>query len=469
MKKTLVLLAVLSGCMLPTESTLPPLEIDECWKGGDESINEYLTDCWWTEFHDETLDALEERALSANPDLWIACERIQEARAIEGIAFSDRLPNVNASPSWNKEGLLFNPNQVTGKDIPNLGLTRVIQETYAFPLNLSYEFDFWGKYCYADKAAQERLISTEFGYLSVVNILTTEVARVYFNLRSLDEEIQYLKNVVGIRNVFVDINKKRVQGGMDPEVDLERARLELQLAEGDLLNAVRLRRLAENELAVLMGQQASTFCVAPGTLPDSLLNVCPGLPSELLLRRPDLNEQYRKIKAFFYDVGVANANFFPAITLTSALGTVSPLLSSWFTWQSRYWAFAFSAIQQIFDGGRLCNEKDLTLARFRKEKAFYQKMVYTAFKEVEDALSDIHYRREQYEVQQFASKHATLTAHLARQQFDGGLINYLQVADAEKTELDVKRKTIQMKGYAFAASVALIKALGGAPSNTVCE
>jgi len=462
-----LLLGMLSGCMLPSESTMPPLQIDECWKGDETHLNQVLTDEWWRQFNDPVLDQLMEEALQSNPDLWVACERIQEARAIEGIAFSDRLPHVNLTPSWNKEGLLFNPTQVTGKDIPNLPLTRVVQETYAFPFNLSYEFDFWGKYCYADKAAQERLIATEFGYLSVVNILTSEVARIYFVLRTQDEEISYLKDVVTIRHLAVDINKKRVAGGLDPEVDLERAKLEVKIAEGNLLNAMRIRQLAENELAVLLGQQASTFCVNPGHLPKALVNVAPDLPSELLLRRPDLNEQYRKIRAYFYDVGVANANFFPAISLTGALGTVSPLLSSWFTWQSRYWAFAFSAIQQIFDGGRLCNEKDLTLARFRKEKGIYQRMVYTAFREVEDALTDIHYRREQFEVQWQAAEHATLTAHLARQQFEGGLINYLQVADAEKTELDVKRRAIQLKGDAFEASVALIKALGG--SAVICN
>ncbi len=463
MKRWLTAVALLSGCMLPQESMLPPLQIDECWKGGDPTIDQYLTESWWTQFHDPYLNDLMEQALEQNPDLWIACERIQEARALEGVAFSSRLPKVNLTPSWNKEGLLFNPNQVTGNDIPNLGLTRVIQESYDFPFNLSYEFDFWGKYCYADKAAQERLISTEFGYLSVVNILTTEVARVYFSLRTLDEEIGYLKSVVDVRSVYVDINKKRVAGGLDPEVDLERAKLEVMIAEGELLNAVRQRRLSENELAVLMGQQASTFCIPPGKLPERLVNVLPELPSELLLRRPDLNEQYRKIRAFFYEVGVANANFFPSISFTSALGTISPLLSNWFTWESRYWAFAFSAIQQIFDGGRLCNEKVATLARFRREKAVYQKMVYTAFREVEDALSDIHYRREQFQVQEYASQHASTTAYLARQQFDGGLINYLQVADAERTELDVKKRAIQLKGNAFAASVALIKALGGTP------
>ena len=189
----------------------------------------------------------------------------------------------------------------------------------------------------------------------------------------LDEEIGYLRDVVALRTVFVDINKKRVHGGLDPEVDLERAKLEVMLAEGDLLNAMRLRTLTENELAVLMGEQASAFCVAPGHLPLHLVHVSPDMPSEFFLRRPDLNEQYQKIRAFFYEVGVANANFFPAITLTSAIGTVSPLLSNWFTWQSRYWAFAFGAIQQVFDGGRLCNEKDLALARFRKEKALYPK------------------------------------------------------------------------------------------------
>lgn len=297
--------------------------------------------------------------------------------------------------------------------------------------------------------------------------MTAEIATVYFTLRTIDEEINYLQKAVEVRNDYRAIAIERLQRGLDSEIDVTRANLDLALAESDLEDSKRLRGQMENALGMLLGYPACAFSLKPGLLPK--MNLCPsaGLPSTLVARRPDIQEKMHIALSALQGIGVAKAEFFPQFSITGALGFVSPSFDSLFTWQSRFWAFAVNACQVIFDGGRLCNNLELKKAEYLQTLLEYQKQIVLAFKEVEDALNEIQYRRSQLEMQERAVLYSEDTSILARCQYDSGLINYLLVADAEKTQLNTRRMFIRLNGSLYLATVQLIKALGGGFS--VCE
>ncbi|MGA8165570.1 MAG: efflux transporter outer membrane subunit [Waddliaceae bacterium] len=412
---------------------------------------------WWTLFNDPQLDALEMTALSQNKDLLAACDRILEARALAGIAFSDRLPDLFFTPSIRQEKILIDFSDFS----PSSGDRRVYQNLYAFPLDFSYEFDFWGKYLHANKAARARLLAAQWGYLNVYNALTSDVAILYFSLRTLDEEIGYLEKAHEVRALTVHLFRTRVEANLDPEIDLFRAKLELARAEQELEDTKRLRNEGENALAVLLGTFASSFSLERGQLSQENPRIPPDLPSELLLNRPDIREKTELVLAALEEVGVANAEFFPSFSLTSSLGLVSPQLSHWFTWKDRFWSLTLRSLQVLFSGGRLCNQQRAAQACYLQAVHDYQRQVEIAFQDVENALNEIQYRKKQYEAQKKAQAAAAETTHLAKEQFEAGIINYLQVADAEKMELDAEREAIRLKGTNLMAAIQLIKALGG--------
>lgn len=459
MKRPLLALLLLSGCgrQFSTDCDVTYPVPDE-WKTPYD-CNEIcpFENSWWTCFNDCYLNHLEEQAITFNRDLFIACERIQEAKALACIAFSNRLPHLYLSPSYQKAGQLIE----TANYTPFASDIRTFPESWSAPFALTYEVDFWGKYQHADQAAKARYLGTRWGYWNVYNTLTSDVATLYLTLRTLDEEIRYLEESVKVRQDAVDVNYARTKAGLDPEIDLSRAQLELARAEQELEDSTRLRALAENGLAILVGQVASCFSVDKGELPDQIPTFSAPLPCTLLLQRPDIWETTQELKARLEEVGVAYAEFFPSFDIGANIGYLSPQFGKWISWMARYWSMAIDANQTLFDGGRLVGNWRARVARYNMAVGLYQRQVEMAFEEVENAFVEIEFRKKQFEAQDRAAFAASDTAHLAHEQFNAGLINYLQVADAEKTELDTERLAIRLKGSRYLAAVQLVKALGG--------
>lgn len=462
-------LLFLTSCGLTRMRPGSELDFDSCetWKtplACCETPPLCPNEAWWEGYGDACLNSLEEQAIANNYDLNIAASRILQARALVGIAFSTRVPQVNLNPSYTREEML-----VTLSDFGlGSGYARVEERQVVFPLNFSYEIDFWGKYRNLEAAARERFFASELNAATVYLSLTAEVAAAYFNLRTLDEEVHYLEQAVKVREDFRDINEERLRRGLDCEIDVTRANLDLALAVTELEGAKRLRGLAENTLGLLLGYPACSFCLPAGTLPQKNLCPAPDLPSTLIARRPDIQEKMHAALAALQEIGVAKAEFFPQFSITGALGTASPNFSNLFTWQSRFWAFTVSAFQVVFDGGRLRSNLELKKAKYLENVLDYKKQVTIAFKEVEDALNEIQFRKAETASQEQAVLFSQDTSFLARHQYEAGLINYLLVADAEKTQLNARRLFIRLNGSLYLSSVQLIKALGGGFYNAPC-
>lgn len=426
-----IFLLLLSSCTLNQMNPGTDLDYEFCdhWKGAAPNPSDCaVTTNWWEEYHDFCLNKLEEQALVNNYDLNIAATRVLQARALAGIATSTRFPHANLDVNYTREEAL-----VTLADF-GLGShnVRIEERQIGCLLDLCYEVDLWGKYRNLQKAACEQLCASTYTQAAIIAALTADIAALYFTIRTLDEEIHYLQKALEIREDYLAINVERLQRGLDCEIDVTRAHLDLALARSEYEDTKRLRMQKENALALLLGANPSCFSLEVGLLPP--MNIVPplALPSSLVAKRPDIQERMHFALAALAEIGVARAECFPQFSLSAALGTVSPNLDLLFNWQSRFWALAVNACQALFDGGRRVNTLHLKQADYLQTLLEYQRQIILAFTEVEDALNEMHYRRNQFEAQEQAVLFSQDTALLARCQYESGLINYLQVADAEK-------------------------------------
>ena len=367
-----------------------------------------------------------------------------------------RYPQVDLNLSITQDETLLNPRFYGASH----NVERVKQSQYNLLAGFSYEVDLWGKLKDKEKSARHRWEASQWEYEFVYQTLVTDVAIYYFMLRTLEEELKVLQKAIDAWKEIVHLNECRVEGGLDPEIHLSRAKLELALIEAEYEQIKREYALQENALATLIAKPASSWKAPAGNLPQELPLLPNVLTSDLLFRRADVQRASALVAAGRFDVNVALKEYFPTFPLAGSFGLVSPFLSDFFDWQARYWGYVLNAVEMIFDGGK---RKALVLgakARFSQNFASYQKTINQAFRDVEDALSTLNYSRLQYEAQKRALEASLDTFCLAKEQFNTGLISYLLVADSENTSIQVERQTIALKGQQFTSWIRLMKALG---------
>jgi multidrug efflux system outer membrane protein len=458
------LLLLCTGCRTYNPD-LPPLVIPHQWKEpikADSSI--VWTDRFWEVFNDPVLNRLEEQATDANFDLQIAASRILEARALVTREHGARLPHVDLSASFNSDETLINP-RYFGSPVKHL--ERVEQRQYTLLAGFAYEVDLWGKLKAKEQSALSHLDASVWEYAFVYQTIVTDVAIHYISLRILEEELALLKQSIGLWQDTVSINNCKVEAGLDPEVDLSRAKLELARVQAEEQQVYRRHALLEHALATLLGEPASTWTVPQGNTPLQLPKVPEVLPSEVVKKRPDIQRQMALLSAGRSDVDAALREFFPSIPLTASVGLAAPFLSDLLTWQARYWSYLFSVLQPLFDGNRRKADVEGAKARFATRFASYQKSVVTAFQDVEDALASLHYLQREYEAEERATEAAKDTVSLGKEQFTHGLISYLLVADIEKTALEVEKRVVALKGERILAWIGLMKAFGSGTNKKI--
>jgi multidrug efflux system outer membrane protein len=410
---------------------------------------------WWKVFNDETLNALEQRASSANQELHAAVARVDQARASARVARSEFLPTLDANPSWRRER--YSPNQE-----PSFGA--ITANTFSTPLDLSYEIDLWGRVRRSFESARADTQSSLAAMHNVLLTLQADVAQNYFSHRSLDAEIATVRGTVGLRNEELKLTRSRFEGGISSELDVARAETELAATEAELAALLKRRAELENSIAILVGETASTFKLAELSASNwnpQPPNIPAGLPADLLERRPDVADAERQLASANARIGVAKAAFFPVVRLTGSGGFVSGDIESLFNWESRVWSLGPSISLPIFAGGRNVANLNRSRAAFDEVVAKYRQRVLIAFGDVENSLSGIHFLGTQSVAQNRAVASAQRAADLAAQRYRAGIVSYLEVVDANRAALAAQRNQAQLAGQRLIASVQLIKALGG--------
>jgi multidrug efflux system outer membrane protein len=410
-------------------------------------------------FNDPVLSKLEADALAQNQQLASAIARLDEARARLGFAQADNLPTLSTTAT----SRLFGESSTHVLPIPPRPITyRDRGDTYRLPFDAAYEIDLWGRVRRSIESAGAQAEASEQDLAFVGLTITADVAQAWFNLRSLDVEITVLTRNIALRHDQIDINQSRFKAGITGELEVQRARVELANAEADLTDVRRRREQTANALAILTGRAPADFKLAEPTASTNTPPTIPvDLPSTLLQRRPDIISAERNLAARTAEIGVARAALFPTIRLTGSAGFESLDLGSLLSRPSQFWQVGPSLSYPIIDGGRNRANIQAAEARARGALADYQQKVLVAFREVEDALIDLRQQSEQADALTRALNAARAAAELSNTRYEKGLINYLEVVDAQRSELAAERALAQLAGARYTSTVRLIKALGG--------
>jgi multidrug efflux system outer membrane protein len=426
------------------------------WKTGSP-LDNIPKGSWWQVFADPTLDGLEARGLQANQDLKAAMARVDESRATARVARSELLPNVSFDPSFTRQR--YSPNQ-------NPSFGPITANTFHVPLDLSYEVDLWGRVRRGFESARADAQASLALFNNVLLTLGADIAGDYFALRALDAEIATVTGTVDLRKEQVRLVRSRFEGGIGNELDVARAETELATTEAEAAALAQRRAELENAIAILVGQNPSTFRLPALAGADAKWNPTPpeipaGLPADLLERRPDVSEAERQLASANAQIGVAKAAFFPVITLTGSGGYLSGQIDTLFKWDSRVWSIGPSVSLPIFAGGRNRANYNRSQAAFEEAVARYRHRILVAFGDVENSLSAIRHLSDESTAQERAVSNARRAAELATERYRSGLVSYLEVVDASREALLAERASAQLAGRRHAASVQLIKALGG--------
>jgi len=405
---------------------------------------------WWTAFGDPDLNALIGQAKAANPGLAIALARVKQARAAAGLADADRALHLDAGISPTRQGGFGGPDTTQ----------------WRAQVSFSYEVDLFGRLSDASRAAQLDADGQMAAYRSVLLVLQADVAQQYFAIRSLDSELDVLQKTIGLRQEALHLTQRRYEAGDTSELDVAQASTELANTQAEAEGVQRSRSLRDHALAVLLGKAPAQFTLPPALLAAATISVPPGLPSELLQRRPDIAQAQRQMAAASARIGAAKAAFFPSLVLTGSGGYASDELRDLFRWSSRSWLlgpFLGTALNMpLLDGGR--NKANLAFADadYQALASNYRQQVLIGFQDVEDSLSVLRTLDQQVRFENDAVQSAGKATHLAQARYRNGSASYLEVIDAQRSSLAAQRAQTQILGQRAGASVGLIRALGGA-------
>jgi len=449
---------VVSACAVGPDYSRPELDLPSAWSA-DGTPASTAGERWWTLYGDAVLDRLMEEALAHNADLAIAAARVAEIRAAAGIAGSDLWPTVTAQIGADRSKSSRLGTFPLPADQP------LIQTTHRATLEASYEIDLWGRYRRADEAARAELLASEAARETVRLSLTASVAQQYFGLLAAASREAVARRTAGTRRETLELHRRRMEAGLVSEYDLRQSEAEDAAARAQLAGLVRDRERAEGALALLLGQSPSQVLAArsergsPGRLPEVL--VPSGLPSELLLRRPDLREAEETLIAANARIGVARSGYFPSIALTAYAGGESVAFSRLFSGPAAIFSFAAALTQPIWNAGRVGLGVDRAEARRDQALARYRQTVAAAFKDVRDALAAQTAAREALAAETVRSAALERALHAARQRFDAGIASRLEVLDVERNLLAAELARIDAEYSRRSALADLFRALGG--------
>jgi multidrug efflux system outer membrane protein len=417
-------------------------------------------DRWWTLYGDPVLDRIVEEALAHNQDLALAAARVDEARALLRIADSVLAPSVDAAVQRDRQ----RSSERSSTPLPPG--TPLERNNYRAQLNVAYEVDLWGRLSSAADAARAELLATEAARQTVRITLTTEVVRGYFTMLALDSQVASTQRSLDLRSRAYELQQVRNRAGLIDDFTLRQLEAEVAAARSQLPALQDRLTAQELALAVLAGRTPRAIMegsVARGKDSGSpTAQVVPeGLPSDLLLRRPDVVEAEQRLIAANARIGEARAALFPSIALTGYLGSESAQLADLFTSPARIWQLAFGLAQPIFQGGRLRAEVEAVEARQRQAVARYQKSLQQAFREVRQALNTQERAREVFDSEGVRAAALSEALRLSRIRYQSGLLSQLDIIDAERNYLQAEINRADALAAQRAAVADLVKALGG--------
>ncbi|MCB4860644.1 efflux transporter outer membrane subunit [Sphingobium sp. PNB] len=454
-----LLLAGLAGCSMAPAYRPPATAVPQAFKEAEgwtaaTPMDQASRGKWWEAFGDPVLNDLEARAEQASPTLAAALARYDQARAVARIERADLFPQVNAGGDASRQRL-------SGRRFGGNG-TAPTYDDFSVGATLDYELDLWGRIRNGVRAARADAQASEADLASARLSLQAAVADAYARLRGLDAEAELLRQTVEAFGRAYRLTATRHDGGIASGIDVNRAKTVLDNAQAQISAVANERAATEHEIAALVGAVASDFSVPVRVQPLGAPSLPAGAPSELLQRRPDIAAAERRMFAANARIGVARAAFFPTLTLGLS-GGYQTTHGELFSKPSSFWGLGpASAVLALFDGGRRRAEVKMSRAEYEEVSAGYRETVLGAFRQVEDAIAANRHLADQAVNQRSAAAAAGRTSELALTRYRDGASDYLEVVTAQTDALEAQRALLSVETQRMRASVALVKALGGA-------
>lgn len=412
---------------------------------------------WWEAFNDPDLNGVVQAALHHNLDLQAATMKVLEVRSQFKEVRADRFPQVNLQAQAERQ------QTPTQEGLPPGFSTDRTSNNFSLSLPASFELDLWGRLSRAEEAAKADLLGSVENRHTVAQSVVAEAATLYFRMEALERQVQITEASIEDYRRSLELVQNRYERGLTASLDVRQARRALSQAEAALPPLMQDLGTTQQSLSVLLGRYPETR--PPREQPETYFKNLPpvpaGLPSELLLRRPDVRKAEDDLKALNARIGVAKANRFPRITLTGNFGYSSGQLAGMFTPAGQLWSLASGLTQSIFNAGKLKAEQRKAEARYQQGVANYAKTVLNAFSEVEGALLT---RREQLDRRKKLIdflKEARAAQEVAESRYQRGLVDYLTVLDAQQAHYQAELNLIDTEYIILSNRVTLHRAIGG--------
>ena len=451
----LVAVAALGGCMVGPDYERPEVPVPSAYRFEPKAVAKAPDLEWWKAFGDPTLDGYIVEALEHNKNVQIAVANVEQAAGILATTRSPLFPQVNYQGQAARQRFSENgPTRISS-------LVENPVNSYQVLAGASWELDLWGRIRRQTEAARANLLGTDDARRGVVLSLVASVATTYLQLLGYDEQLRVALRTLDTYGQSVKLYELQNRYGQVSKMQVEQARSQYETAAAQI-PAIRIQiAQTENALAVLLGRNPGP--IARGKQLDALVlpAVPPGLPSELLERRPDLMQAEQQLVAANAQIGAAKAQYFPTISLTGALGSASTQLSNLFTGPAGIWSYGGSILGPIFTGGAITGQVAQAEAAQKAALANYELAIQNAFGDVENALAANTNLAEQLDAQKRLVRALSEYARLARLQFDGGYTSYTTVLQAEQQLFPSELNLASIRAQLYGSFVNIYKALGG--------
>lgn len=463
--KTFVLLlaASLGGCAVGPDYKRPSVDIPAAFKESRgwkiaEPRDEATRGNWWEIYNDSELNALINQVEISNQNIQAAAAQYRLAQALLGQARASYLPVISAGPASTRgQGTSSAP--ATGTAVVSPGAP--IRTTDRLSFTASWEADLWGRIGRNVEANDAALVASSADLQAALLSTQSTLVQSYMQLRVNDAERRLLDQSIAAYERSLQITSNRYEAGVAARIDVAQADTQLKSAQVQALDLGIQRAQLEHAIAVLIGRAPADFRIEPNDSIPRLPQIPLGLPSELLERRPDIAAAERRMASANALIGVAQATFFPALTMSATGGYQNSTFTNLLALPNRFWSIGPSLALTVFDGGARSAQKSQAMATYDKNVATYRQTVLSAFGQVEDNLIALRVLGEEGEAQQAAANLAAEVWTLTDNQYKSGTVSYLNVVIAQTTALNAAKSSLDIIGRKLVASSLLLAALGG--------
>jgi NodT family efflux transporter outer membrane factor (OMF) lipoprotein len=448
----------MSGCTVGPNYVRPSAEAPAAYKETPQNFKEaqpsdqIAKGQWWQVYNDPQLNDLENQVAVSNQTLKAEQAQFAAARAAVRIARSQSFPTVTGGLSGAHLSNSYNR---------PLGTNNLNYQDYQLPVDVSYEPDLWGRVRRTVEANRSEAQATAADLANVQLSLQAELASDYYEMRGLDAQEKLLTSTVDSYQKALELTQTRYQGGVATAVDVAQAQTQLETTRAEAMDVAVNRAAYEHAIAVLVGKPASAFSIPALSLDTPPPPVPPGVPSDLLERRPDIAAAERRVQEANAQIGVAKAAYYPNVTLSAGGGFESGALGTFLQGASGFWTLAGQASELIFDGGLRRGVTEQSRALYDKSVDNYRQTVLMAFQEVEDNLAALSVLQDEAKTEDAAVAAAQRSLDLSTTRYRGGVTNYLEVTTAQSAALTDEVTALDILIRRMNASVFLIKAIGG--------